>query len=50
MKKTFDLEEALEQIKSGASIDGKDGVLAPLIKQLTEAVLKAELETHRCYR
>lgn len=46
MKKTFDLEEALEQIKSGASIDGKDGVLAPLIKQLTEAALEAELETH----
>ena len=46
MKKTFDLEEALEQIKSDASIDGKDGVLAPLIKQLTEAALEAELETH----
>ncbi len=46
MKKTFDLEEALEAIKAGASIDGKDGVLAPLIKQLTEAVLEAELETH----
>jgi len=46
MKKTFDLDEALEAIKGGASIDGKDGVLAPLIKQLTEAALEAELETH----
>jgi transposase-like protein len=46
MKKTFDLEEALEAIKAGASIDGKDGVLSPLIKQLTEAALEAELETH----
>jgi len=46
MKKTFNLEEALEAIKAGASIDGKDGVLAPLIKQLTEAALEAELETH----
>ena len=46
MKKTFDLEEALEAIKAGASIDGKDGVLTPLIKQLTEAALEAELETH----
>jgi transposase-like protein len=46
MKKIFDLEEALEQIKAGTSIDGKDGVLAPLIKQLTEAALEAELETH----
>jgi len=46
MKNTFDLDEALEAIKSGAAIDGKDGILAPLIKQLTEAALEAELETH----
>jgi putative transposase len=46
MNQTFDLNEALEQIKAGAKIDGKDGVLAPLIKQLTEAVLQAELESH----
>ncbi len=46
MKETFDLNEALEQIKRGAKIDGKDGVLAPLIKQLTEAALEAELESH----
>jgi len=46
MEKKFDLEEALEQIKAGAKIDGKNGVLAPLIKQLTEAALEAEIETH----
>jgi transposase-like protein len=46
MNKTFDLNEALEAIKAGAKIDGKDGVIAPLIKQLTEAALEAELETH----
>jgi transposase-like protein len=46
MKNTFDLDEALEAIKAGAAIDGKDGILAPLIKQLTEAALEAELETH----
>ena len=46
MNNTFDLNEALEQIKAGARIDGKDGVLAPLIKQLTEAALEAELESH----
>ena len=46
MNDTFDLNEALEQIKAGAKIDGKDGVLAPLIKQLTEAALEAELESH----
>ena len=37
MERKFDLEEALEQIKAGAKIDGKNGVLAPLIKHLTEA-------------
>jgi transposase-like protein len=46
MNKKFDLNEALEAIKAGAKIDGKDGVLAPLIKQLTEAALEAELESH----
>ncbi len=46
MNQTLDLTDALEQIKAGAKIDGKDGVLAPLIKQLTEAVLQAELESH----
>jgi len=34
MKEIFDLNEAFEQIKRGAKIDGKDGVLAPLIKNL----------------
>ena len=46
MNQTLDLTDALEQIKAGAKIEGKDGVLAPLIKQLTEAVLQAELESH----
>jgi len=43
---TVDLNEAHEQIKAGAKIEGKDGVLAPLIKQLTQAALEAELESH----
>lgn len=46
MEQGFNFDNALEQLKAGASIDGKDGVLAPLIKQLTEAALKAELESH----
>ncbi|GGD47495.1 IS256 family transposase [Malaciobacter pacificus] len=46
MNQTLDLTDALNQIKAGAKIDGKDGVLAPLIKQLTEAALQAELESH----
>lgn len=41
MKETFDLNEALEQIKRGAKIDGKDGVLAPLIKQLTQSSFRS---------
>ncbi len=35
----------LEAIKAGTKIDGKDVVLATLIKQLTEAALESELET-----
>ena len=49
MRKTtpqFDFEEALEALKSGRDLNGKDGILTPLIKQLTEAALAAELEQH----
>jgi transposase-like protein len=46
MNEKFDLDAALELVKQGAKIDGKDGVLAPLIKHLTEAALEAELESH----
>lgn len=31
---------------SGKALGGKDGALAPLIKQLTEAALQAEIESH----
>jgi len=50
MEKKFDLEEALEEIKAGAKIDGKNGVLAPLIKQLTEAALEAEIAPQGYFR
>jgi len=46
MSKPFNFEEALEQLKSGQGLTGKNGVLMPLIKQLTEAAIKAELEQH----
>ena len=46
MNDKFDFNEALEQIKAGAKIDGKDGILAPLIKQLTETALEAELDSY----
>jgi len=46
MTDKFDFNEALKAIQSGQAISGKDGVLFPLIKQLTEAALSAELESH----
>ncbi len=42
----FDLNEALKGIQAGKPITGSDGVLAPLIKQLTEAALNAEIQSH----
>ena len=42
----FDFNEVLEQFRNGKNLTGKDGLLAPLIKQLTEAALEAEVESH----
>lgn len=42
----FDFNEILNQFRNGKKLTGKDGLLAPLIKQLTEAALEAELESH----
>lgn len=42
----FDFEEALEALKTGQDLTGKNGILTPLIKQPTEAALTAELEQH----
>jgi transposase-like protein len=42
----FDLNKALEDLKAGKPMHGQDGFLTPLIKQLTEAALKAEQEQH----
>jgi hypothetical protein len=33
-------------MKQGARIDGKDGAITPLLIQLTEEVLEAEIESH----
>ena len=40
MAEKFDLDAALKAPQSGKPITGKDGVLAPLVKQLTEAALE----------
>lgn len=46
MTKDFNIDDAIKALKSGQDLTGKDGVLTPLIKQLTEAALQAELEQH----
>jgi len=48
MKKevNFDFDEILEEFRGGNKLTGKGGLLAPLIKQLTEAALEAEVESH----
>src|SRR5690606_7997373 len=38
--------KALEQLRSGQSLTGKDGVFAPLLKQFIEAALEAEMSSH----
>lgn len=37
-------KEALDKLKRGVSLEGKDGVLAPLLKRLLDASLQGELE------
>lgn len=38
--------EAIEGLRSGKRLEGKDGVLAPLLKRLLEAGLQGELNAH----
>ena len=42
----FDFDDALKSLQAGQPLSGKGGILTPLIKQLTEAALAAELEAH----
>ncbi len=37
---------ALDQLKSGKSLTGKDGVFAPILKEFLESALEAEMEDH----
>ena len=46
MKIEIDVEQFAEDIKSGKSIGGSNGALGSLIKQLTEAALAAEIDSH----
>ena len=45
-KYEFDFDEILDEFRNGKKLTGKDELLAPLIKQLTEAALEAEIESH----
>ena len=40
----FNFNSAVKELLAGKKISGKDGVLAPLVKQLIEAALEAEVE------
>lgn len=46
MSQPFDFDKALKDLQSGKDLVGKDGVLMPLMKQLTEAMMTAEIEHH----
>lgn len=46
MKIEIDVAAFAAQLKAGKGIGGKDGALAPIIKQLTEMALQIEIETH----
>ena len=42
----FDFDETLKAVMAGRPLTGENGVLRPLIKQLTEAALEAEMAAH----
>ncbi len=46
MSQSFDFDKALKDLQAGKDLTGKDGILMPLIKQLTEAAINAELDHH----
>jgi putative transposase len=39
-------KEAIEKLKSGQSLTGKDGILTPLIKEILEAALDGEMDVN----
>ena len=50
MSNSFDFEQfkanAIEQLKAGVPLSGKDGVLAPLLENLLNSALKGEMDSH----
>lgn len=45
-KYEIDIQAFAKALQSGQGLNGKDGLLTPLIKQITEAALGAEIEHH----
>lgn len=43
---SFDFNQAVKDLMSGKKLTGEDGVLTPLIKELVETALLAEVESH----
>ena len=39
-------KEALKKLKAGLPLEGKEGILAPMIKRIVEASLEGELAGH----
>lgn len=39
-------KEAIEKLKNGKELGGKDGVLGPMLKRLLEAAMEGELDAH----
>ena len=50
MSNSFDFEQfkanAIEQLKVGVPLSGKDGVLTPLLENLLNSVLEGEMDSH----
>ena len=50
MSNSFDFEEfkaqAIEKLKAGMPLSGKDGVLAPLLENLLNSALEGEMDSH----
>ena len=45
-KINFDIDDAIKALREGKNLSGQKGILTPLIKQLTEAAMQAELDEH----
>lgn len=46
MSQPFDFDKALKALQDSQALTGKNGILTPSVKQLTEAALAAELDSH----